>query len=94
MLCPARTSGWTRKAKIGRAKYRQTPNAAATRAWPPVAARGAPSVLPLSASTTSYGTVVAERRVPRNSSSAAPGEYVTTTTRTCGPPVTLSMSRS
>src|SRR5215203_1802443 len=45
---------------------------------------GAPSVDPLSASTTSTGRVVAAVSVARKSSSDSPGEYVTATTRSAG----------
>jgi hypothetical protein len=45
-------------------------------------------VLPLSASTTSYGRVVAVAREDRNAGSESPGEYVTTTTRR-GAPLTV-----
>src|SRR5829696_8084786 len=45
---------------------------------------GAPSVDPLSASTTSTGRVVAAVSVVRKPSSDSPGEYVTATTRSAG----------
>src|SRR5918997_6305199 len=52
-----------------------------TCAWPAAARWGAPSVEPLSASTTSTGRVLASASDSTNPSRAAPGEYVTATTR-------------
>jgi hypothetical protein len=54
--------------------YPTLPPVGSSRTPGPAAASGAPSSLPLSASTTSYGRLVAARSEARKSPSAGPGE--------------------
>jgi hypothetical protein len=64
-----------------------------TPGWVAAARSGAPSVDPLSASTTSTGRVVAPASEARKPSSTSPGEYVTATTRSASCPDTSATHR-